>query len=579
MEHRPAKARVAVVVPLIRTPMGVDFFDFAIPSGLELSTGDLVQIPFRKGTLFGLVWGLKEKSEFNNLKSILEILPIQFPEPTLRLMQAVSARTFTSLPTILKAWLRAIPKRWNQQLLKTDIIKRTNKLNKEIQALWVTDMKTEIKTRISDALKQQKQVLFICPWKDRIEWWKSQFPSAHILTSDTTDTEYFKSWSQFLKQETSLIITTRIGAWLTSGADIIILDEPENDDHKQDELAPRYDARWIVRWCFDRIETLSVQAIGLTPPLHTQGLPPTIPVDLTTVIYHPQGYTAIPMIQHESLDSLVNHEGPKYIIHPIKGSRSSIACNECGWVATCSNCHGILKPEGSHARCKTCGRQFDIPLSCAECGSARLERGLPGIDTLKSKWQKHQADIEVEWRDVSNESIEREFKPNACVVITLPKLLAGSSEDIRRRERLFIAYRRIANNISQAGGKLVLQTTEEETGQWHDWLNQTNAQTWIENEKRTRSVFKYPPTYLRVKILIEGGETKAAQWLKGAKVALPQLQWEGPFPTEQSSARRRTRQAIHAVCDHSITEDQLIAWLTPFAKEAIIDLDPIAFLR
>jgi hypothetical protein len=58
----------------------------------------------------------------------------------------------------------------------------------------------------------------------------------------------------------------RVSAWLSVFADAVIIDEPENDDYKQDELTPRLDARWIVSETAQLAPHLSTIQASTTPP-------------------------------------------------------------------------------------------------------------------------------------------------------------------------------------------------------------------------------------------------------------------------------------------------------------------------
>ncbi|MCA9384955.1 MAG: hypothetical protein KC662_04570, partial [Candidatus Magasanikbacteria bacterium] len=115
------------VIPVMRTPHGVDAFDYA--SEKNYQPGDAVWIPFRKGKTLGIVLEKTKSSSIRELKTILgPYADLQFSEDGLALSQWLAKQTFTSLPSIWKSWLRDYPKkprsatfRYPTKRKKTDI--------------------------------------------------------------------------------------------------------------------------------------------------------------------------------------------------------------------------------------------------------------------------------------------------------------------------------------------------------------------------------------------------------------------------------------------------------------------------
>jgi len=516
----------ARVIPVQRTPLGVEGFDYLIPEELSVQVGSFVRVPFRKGTMAGVAESISTHSSFaHKALPIKEILDITFPESFLTLLAWTASRTFCSKPTVLKAWLRWVPKRHGSHITSSvhELVSST-KTKGILKTHWVTEPEQHLIARAKEALAKQQRILIVVPWKIRAEHIRSAL-GCDVLHSDLSDGEAFKLWRGCMNGSVPCLITTRLGAWLAPFVDLVLLDEPENDDHKQDELAPRYDARLMLMWCHTHLGT-SLETFGLTPPLHVQADAPTIPVKLFVHPFLPNGRSPIPCIQANTYTLLITHcssHHPLVIIHPIRGTVARPICRDCGWRGE---------------------KQQDVPLACPTCGGTDFSKSWPGIEKLKLAWMKHEPHIPVEWRNLSNEDVDTPFSKHAMVVITDGSLLSGVTEDVRRLERCSINVRRLADHVAAVDGTLIIQTSESLAPHVQRWLTKDGVKTFREQELQERRMFGYPPATRLVKIL------------------------EG-----------KHKSVTHILFPPSISEKRLIELLTPLATSAIIDLDPIAFLK
>ncbi|MFA6429008.1 MAG: hypothetical protein WCV84_00735 [Patescibacteria group bacterium] len=566
----------ARVIPLLRTPLGVDVFDYAIPESLIITPNMLVVAPFRRQSVVGLVRDISSQSAHAAralpLKSTY--CDLALPPTLVQLLDWTAARTFSSRPTVLKAWLRALPKRF-----PVPVAGRPSSPPAKLSIIthWIARSEQALLVRAQEALRDHQRTLIVTPWRDRADRLSGML-ACSVLHGELNDGDAFRAWRAFLVGETQALVTTRLGAWLATGADVVLLDEPENDDHKQDELAPRYDARLMLAWCAQH-GGIALETFGLTPPLHIEAEAPAINVPFATHIRHPQGRSAVPMMQADSMLAIQEHEGPVTIIHPIRGVRARLRCRDCGWEATCVTCHAPLSAETTEAICRSCGKRSDLPLACGSCQGLDLGKSMPGIETLKKAWQRAEPSRMIDWRDTTAEQMDVPFANGSLVLVTDASLLAAG-EDIRRRERLCLAFRRLADRVEQAHGALIIQADELAAGQYTEWLTTKGMQEFRERERAERRVFRYPPSTRLVKVIVAGDAQKANQWMARLQSALQTRgECRGPFPVPQRSSTRHERHIIHLLFPPRTEDRDLVAWLTPFAKDSIIDLDPIAFFR
>lgn len=570
--------RFARVIPLLRTPLGVDVFDYRLPETPSLNVGDLVVVPFRRQRIAGLVKELTETSTFAvRASSVLHRYgTTSFPMAFIDLLVWTAERTFCSQPTVLRAWLRHLPKRPPPSAQPQEWLQKSQRT---VTTHWTATPEHDLLQRAQEMAKEQKRVLILTPWKTRAERWHRIIPQSLLLSSEQNMGDYYSTWERFTHTREGILIATRIGAWLMPFADHVLLDEPENDDYKQDDLSPRYDVRKLAAW-MARTQSLSLETFGITPALHVSAAAPTITPTLQTFVRHPGGHTTIPCVQADALFAIESYEGPRVVIHPIRGILAHLTCRDCGWQPTCETCGSPLALETRGSLCRFCHKAKEAPVQCPVCGNVDLGKSFPGIERLKQAWNTHHPDQPIEWRDLRNEDLDTPLPLHAFVLVTIPSLLGGVTEDIRRHERQCVALRRLAARVAEIQGVLGLQGEEEELNRWLSWLSSSGVDAFFQEERAARRLFQYPPTLRRVKILIDQEPKEAEGWQKDVQTHLPpEWRWEGPFLPIYGTLRQRRRHIWHLLVPPEVRESTLIQALLPFAKDVKIDLDPIAFFK
>lgn len=575
----------ASVIPLVRLPARLNgLFDYALPEGMQCAVGQIVLVPFRGSAVPALVAKLMNESPVAaRAKHVLGPYgSLTLPSAFVDLIFATAERTFTSPATVLKAWLRALPKRPPTQTplsLPASVRTQTHAPATE----WVIDPSEKIIDGTRTLIKEKHSVLIIVPWKSRIETYARAFSHASVLDSSFGSGQAFHAWFRFYSGETNIIITTRLGAWLACFSDHTFVEEPENDDHKQDELAPRYDARAVVAWCTGHGRTCAT-FFGITPKLSSsyQGdRAPTVPLELLTCQKAPGGQSRIPMIQADTLEILRAHRGKRIIIHPIRGLSARIVCADCGWRAICERCGHGLSALREMFLCRPCGWKRGVLEQCPNCGGADLARSIPGILKLQAAWREHEPTLDAEWRDLSNEATDRPFPSGSLVVVTDAALLAGHTEDVRREERLMISFRRLASRIVRSSSRLLLQGPESLLNDLRSSLSEIGLTNLYERLMKERRLFGYPPAVKLVKVIVTGSETDALAWKDHVSypLSLVSSEWRGPFAVANRPTSRSARWIWHLVFPQQASDEGVIDTLKPFSGSAVIDLDPVAFFK
>lgn len=577
------------VVPALRTPFGVDYFDYLDGGIGACEPGDLIVVPFRGRHVVGMVIAILSDSPFAGKArpALRRYADLRLSAHAPALLSWAASHTFSSMPSLLKSWLRNLPSRpsltQRERVISRPHVTQTSG---SLCTRWTTHPRHALLERARVLLAQGKKVLLLTPIKKRLAFFSEQLPASRVLASDQSAGDAFRAWSAFAEGEHQVLVATRIGAWLAPLADHVLLDEPEHDDHKQDELAPRYDARAFAIWSALHAG-VAVECFGLTPPLRVDHRAPDLSTHIMIHTRRPNGRSSIPLIQSDTMLRLQEYNGPRIIIHPIRGISARIVCRDCGWRATCARCGADLSARNTDALCRVCHATFPLWSSCPSCDGADLGKSLPGIEHLKRLWERDAALPTVTWRDTTNEILDEPFPEHPLVLVTDGSWLGGG-EDIRRDERRVIAFRRLADRIEAAHGTLIIQIPEEtHTSHEHDipsvwagWLTGVGLNLWKEKERATRKLFGYPPAKRVVKLLIDGSEETAIAFGSDLRAALhPYAELRGPFSVAYRPRSRQPRYVWHAIFPVACTDEELMRLLSPCARTAHIDLDPTAFFK
>jgi len=602
----------ATIIPALRTPRHVNAFDYAVPNGMDVCVGDLVKIPFRKGTAVGIVYALNNaESEIKNLKEIQGSYGgLRLDADTLSLLASLAARSFSSRASVLHAWLGNLPKREQRTGRET---RNTEHANTPTASFLLPGHVQALIDRATELILSKRKLLILTPWASRADR-IAEALRTEALTSDKAAGKRYKLWSSFVRDESPVLVATRLGAWLATEADTIILDEPENDDHKQDELSPRYDARWIAEaaQCYGR----SVIKMGLTPLLNTltslqvndftslqvneltseQALQPDnppirqsantpdisptfLPIDI-----HRSDWSPIAGMQNRSVLHLeqANRDGrPAFIIHPIHGDRARLRCKDCSWQAACSRCGSGLTVKGGKLMCLRCRNEEAMGLACPVCGGTDLSRSRGGRDRLEADLKERNLEARVcsigEWNALND------LPEQSLVILTDLSLFSGGVEDLRKKERLIVAFRRLADACASAHAELVIQSDPELLTEAKRWLSGRGCEDALRAELKERELFRLPPAYRLLKLIIRGNEGHANRQLGLLKDRMaPNAPFliTGPFPVLHRPSHRTPRWIGHISAPYGAKTEEFERLIEPLlASDTLFDLDPIAFFE
>lgn len=598
---------IAHVVPALRLPRSRWWFDYAIPEALvpSLNEGDFVTIPFRQRTIRGFVWRIDDSGEIDpaRLRPVIDRLTDHgnLNRSQRDFFSWIAERYAVSVATLLKPLAvlgaKTVPERmpavhpemqiqlpsWLAQAspgsMTVAIYHRQQTRQKLLRECWTL---------------RPGPVAVVVPTLMRLDDIIPHLPAdAAILHHRQTA----KQRSEQLRRlpTARLIVGTRT-VLLTPlpRLQALVLDDEENEQHKQTEQQPRISDLHLAHALADR-QQIPVIALSAAPSLAAYGLVrarerPFLELDHepspSVRLLPPTARVSKKKLSKAIIDELAAalSQGERiFVFFNRRGLNRHLTCAECGWIARCPDCQVTLVRHDDELRCHTCGRSESLPRVCPACQSHRLDALFPGTAGLAQQLTKlfgtavQRIDRDVKTRTVGAAPllIGTEYalpvlgvhRPSRIIVLGFDQLFAIPSA--RATERAFHVLRALASIDS-------VRTMTIETRYPKHPLFQTFAKQDLEgfyqHEWSLRERYQLPPAipavYFESPVATEAARVALNTWLRGQKIPIERLR--GPL-TIRRGKRQLTRVWLQG------TPERLFApgALTRLPESWIIDPDPL----
>ena len=263
--------------------------------------------------------------------------------------------------------------------------------------------KTEVYLQaIAAALEEDKQTLVLVPeiglTPQTVSRFRHRFnvPVA-CLHSGLNDGERLQGWLEASSATAGILIATRSGIFTPMpNLGLIIVDEEHDNSYKQQDSL-RYNARDLAIYrarqancpivlgsATPSLETISNARQGRYTQLYLkqragQSRPPVIELlDIRQQILK-DGLAA------SLIDQIAAHLGrgnQVMVFLNRRGYAPSMICHDCGTVIDCPHCdaHMTIHRQPPHMHCHHCDYQIEIPWSCPNCHSKKLQPSGQGTE-------------------------------------------------------------------------------------------------------------------------------------------------------------------------------------------------------
>lgn len=402
----------AVVAPLRRLPASMSGFDYAIPEGLSVQVGDLVEVPFRARTLLGVVLALHQESRLatatmlgvrragwlaaddlarlhelaelsgENVSSFCTLLDEgEAAEAVVRVRPAaplsLRAEEVTEL-TAVEAVLRALPAAGYAQFCATDEV--------AIAALQ----------RLQQ--REARQVLVLAP-EARTADQLAAFLGAPALTGTTPPRERARLHAAWQRGNLHTLVATSKGSILpAANLGTVAIFHAGHDEHIARRRAPKFDALQAALLLanqhrahlitFDQLFPLRLpeapQEIIVAPPATPTVIEPWRPehrgphLILSAPVLAAAEHT---LRKGQSVVFFLNRKGVAQRLH----------CGACGHIPTCGTCGQVPGVREHDLRCHHCGSEMWIPKTCPQCGAKKITFKSVGLTKVAQLAKKHLA--------------------------------------------------------------------------------------------------------------------------------------------------------------------------------------------
>ena len=422
---------------------------------------------------------------------------------------------------------------------------------------------------IEKAINEGKQVLYLLPeialTTQIIRRLQKHF-GGHIAVyhSRFNDQERIELWKKINQKEVSIVLGARSALFLPfTDLGLVIVDEEHDASYKQQDPAPRYNARDAAIY-YARLFDADVLLGSGTPSIESYYNALQNKYGLVKLN---ERYGGIQLPEIQILDSRQVVQKGKLMIHPQlkeriqqildqkkqvilfqnrRGYNPYLICGACGHIPQCTHCDVslTLHKYSNKLHCHYCGSHYPKLVNCVACGSndwleknfgtekieEQLEQDFPDYkvarmdvdsvkgkhahDTLIQQFEQHHIDILVGTQMVVK---GLDFDKVALVgILDADGLL--SFADFRVNERAFQLMEQVSGRAGrkEGQGKVCIQAINTK----HPvltWVKQHDFETFFTNELSAREMFSYPPFSRLIKITLKH---KDADLVKAASMKL-----------------------------------------------------------
>lgn len=424
----------------------IETLTYSVPEEFyeSVSIGGVVQIPFRKGFMFGLVIKiLEEKPEFKT-RAIWHVSEIKINKERIEIIKWISKYYFCSLCTAAKLFL---PERiWNRRkkLPETEehpeqnaTEKKHNELKLHERKCNFTDSqkkvfddirkskkllhllhgvtgsgKTEIYLHlIHEQLEKGKQSLILLPEISLTPQIQNYFENAFekeivsVMHSGQTLKERTESWLKVYAGKTKILIGARSALFAPfKDLGIIVIDESHDQSFKQDS-SPRYNAKRVAAE-IAKLQNIKVIYGSATPNAETyysaekkdsqielHHIDEKIAKDSRRFVYmvdmkdewKKKNFSIFSELLVDKIGEKLDKKEQIILFVNRRGSASAMICRDCGNKETCVNCSILLTYHKSRyantLQCHHCGAVKVSPNFCPKCRGGNFK--LTGLGTEK----------------------------------------------------------------------------------------------------------------------------------------------------------------------------------------------------
>jgi primosomal protein N' (replication factor Y) (superfamily II helicase) len=392
--------------------------------------------------------------------------------------------------------------------------------------------------------------------------------SIAIYHSKFNANERVEIWNKIKNGEIKIVLGARSALFLPfKNLQLIIVDEEHDPSYKQQEPAPRYNARDTAIF-YASLFKAKVLLGSATPSIETYfnctqnkyglvqlnerfgnaALPVIELVDLKKVVVTEKGKVPLSPILIEALQQTIDKKSQAIIFQNRRGYSPYILCKACGWIPHCNHCDVTLTFHKSKNKlaCHYCSTTYPVISTCVKCGNHDFLFKNFGTEKLEELIAEHLPNAKIarmDWDTVKgkneHENMIKLFEQQKIDVLVGTQMVVKGLDfenvslvgivdadgilnftDFRVNERAFQLMEQVSGRAGrkEANGKVLVQVTNMH----HPILNFVKEHNYVklfEYELESRKAYHYPPFYRMINIICKHKDKNIAEQAANIMVA------------------------------------------------------------
>lgn len=426
--------------------------------------------------------------------------------------------------------------------------------------------KTQLYIRlIEQHLQQNNQVLYLLPeialTAQIIRRLQKHFGSSiAIYHSKFNPNERVEIWNKVKSGEIKIVLGARSALFLPyKNLQLIIVDEEHDASYKQQDPAPRYNARDAAIY-YASLFNAKVLLGSATPSIETYfnctqnkyglvklterfgnvSLPNIELIDLKKVVTEEKGKIPLAPQLIEALQQTIAQNKQAILFQNRRGYSPYVLCKTCGWIPQCNHCDVTLTYHKAKNKlsCHYCGTTYPVIQTCAACGSHDFLYKNFGTEKLEELVAEHLPNARIsrmDWDTVKgkndHDNLIKLFEQQRLDVLVGTQMvvkgldfenvnLVGivdadgilSFTDFRVNERAFQLMEQVSGRAGRkdGAGKVLVQVSNMHHPVLH-FVQQHDYEKLFNYELESRKAYHYPPYYRIINITFKHKEKHIAE--------------------------------------------------------------------
>lgn len=456
---------------------------------------------------------------------------------------------------------------------------------------------------IRKALDSDTQVLYLLPeialTTQIVQRLKRIFGSElGVYHSRFSDNERVEVWNGVLTGKFKVVIGVRSSVFLPfDNLGLIIVDEEHDASYKQQDPAPRYQARDVALMMaqlhharvllgsatpsaesFHHVQNGRFGLVSLQQRFGDAQMPEVIFADLTQEKKRKTNKGEFSARLLNEIKTALDNKEQVILFQNRRGYSPLVQCEDCHWVPKCINCAvSLTYHQYRHALvCHYCGYREDLPNQCPTCTSKRILTLGYGTEKLEEELKLLFPEANIQRMDLDTtrsktgyETILESFERGETQILVGTQMVTKGLDfdkvslvgifdtdrmmhfpDFRSYERAFQLITQVSGRAGrrEKRGKVVLQTSNPKHPLFNYVLD-NNVTGFVQDQLLDRQEHLYPPFTRLIEIMVRHTDKKVAVALASVlvnelKPKLPGIKILGPGEPMISKIRNEYRMVV-----------------------------------